>query len=1095
MNTRRYVFQSLWHYRYAYLGVFLGAVLGAMVLLGALFAGSSVDESLKQIGENRIGKTTHLVTGGDRFFREALAGDLGKKAGVEVAPVLFAKGVASVRQTTVNQVQLVGVTEAFWNFAPEPPAISLSSEDKEVAINSLLADRLSLTVGDTVIVRFQKPGVVAGNAPVAGGGNSLESLRATVATVVDDASFGRFGLETTQVPQASIFLPISILQEAFEFPGRANLLLINGSAAGSEIEAALNNVAQLADYQLSLEWLELAEEWEVKSDRVFIDADIGAALLHNFASARPVTSYLVNDIQLGESATPYSIGTALDPTSVSFLPDDLAENEVVLNDWTAEDLSASAGDAVSLTYFQTAESGVLVEKSAAFVIRSIIPLEGLAGDRAWMPNFPGISEAEVPSDWDAGLPLDLERVRDKDDEYWETHRGTPKVYLSIEAGKRIWATQWGNYTALRLPLLKIDESVIVEKMLSVLSPDMNQLLVQDFAEQAKTAASAAVDFGGLFVGMSFFLILAALGLVAMLFQFCLLQRNRETALLSSLGVRGKQLMRWRLGEAFVILFVGSLVGLPLAVLYTEQILRFLEGIWAGQTSASTFVFHADSTTVVTGISVFLILSMFSLWFSIRKQAKRSLSIRLMSNSEESGGSNGGSKKTALTAIIAAIVGIAAVLASGKVMPAQGGFYLAGFALLIAGLAICRIWLQRVSALSRSREIDSAYLAKLNISSRISRSLTVVGLIASAVFMVLSVASFRKQVGNDWVERSSGTGGFALLAETTSPQNFPRDGASNGFEIFENTADQITAVVPLRKGTGDNVNCFNLNTTSQPQLVGTHVALLNTMKAFSPSKMDELVSGEGWMKLSAKTSEGAIPALVDETTMMWALKKKVGAVFAYENEKGEAFTVKIVGTLKDSIFQGYLIVDESLLLSEFPSHDGYSLFLLDVAAGSDLEKLRNQIETSATDFGGTVELTRDILASFHEIENTYIAIFNVLGSLGVVLGSLGLTIVVARSIQERLGEFSVMTAIGISRKQLGAMVFSEYSRLIGWGLGVGLVASVISIWPNLQALPAGPTIMLVGGLLVGIVVLNLVCGILSFKASFPQDKVSIKQIER
>ena len=76
-----------------------------------------------------------------------------------------------------------------------------------------------------------------------------------------------------------------------------------------------------------------------------------------------------------------------------------------------------------------------------------------------------------------------------------------------------------------------------------------------------------------------------------------------------------------------------------------------------------------------------------------------------------------------------------------------------------------------------------------------------------------------------------------------------------------------------------------------------------------------------------------------------------------------------------------------------------------------------------------------------------------------------------------------------------MVFSEYSRLIVWGLGVGLVASVISIWPNLQSLHAGPTMVLVGGLLAGIVVLNLVCGILTFRASFPDGPANIKQVER
>lgn len=1089
MGTRRYIFQSLWHYRYAYLGVFLGSVLGAMVLLGALFAGSSVKESLRQIGESRVGQTTHLITGGDRFFRDELADDLESDSVGQVAPVMYAKGVASKSRDSVNQVQLVGVTDRFWDFAPQATKLSLT--ESNVAVNELLAERLGLVIGDTLVVRFQRPGVVGGNAPVAGADSSLESIRCTVEHILDDDSFGRFSLETTQVPQPSVFMPLALLQDAFEFEGRANLLLIKTDDSVASIEDALKTNARLLDYQLSLEWLPTAKVWEVKSERVFIDGDIGQALAGGIDNVQPVTSYLVNGINIGDGSTPYSIGSAIDPSTVSFLPDDLADDEVVINQWTADDLGAEPGNAVELTYFQSDASGLLVERSSNFILRSIIPIEGLAADRDWMPNFPGISEAEVPSDWDAGLPLDLELIREKDEDYWEERRGTPKVFMTNGAGLKIWSTQWGNFTALRIPA---DQTAnLNDELLSLLSPEMNQLIVQDFQENAQTSASSAVDFGGLFVGMSFFLILAALGLVAMLFQFCLLQRNRESALLSSLGVRGKQLMRWRLAEALVLLLIGSAVGLPLAAVYTQQILSFLESIWAGQTSTATFIFHADPATVAIGIVTFLFLSLLSLWYSLRRQAKRSLSIRLKASGEEVVES-GRPWKTQLLVVGGLVVGLGAVFTSGTVMPAQGAFYLAGFALLIAGLGVCRLWLLKTGGVERIQKMDASQLGKLNIASGLSRSLTVVGLIAAAVFMVLSVASFRKHVGDDWLERSSGTGGFAFLVETTTALNLPRDGYGRTYDIFENSLDKLDEIVAFRKGAGDNVNCFNLNTTSQPQLISVDVDELDGLGAFSLRKLDDSMSA-GWTSLANLTADGFVPAIVDETTMMWALKKKVGDTFVYQNEKGDDFTVQIVGTIKDSIFQGYLVVDESHLLREFPSNGGYSFFLTNLAENTDMDEVRNRIESDAVDVGGRVDYTRDILQSFHQIENTYIAIFNVLGSLGVIVGSLGLTIVVARSIQERLGEFSVMRAIGISREILGKMVFSEYSRLVYWGLLVGLIASAISIWPNLQHLPPGPTAVLVLGLLAGIVLLNLICGVFAFRRNFPKGAVGLNRVER
>src|SRR5688500_10432465 len=110
MTARAYIVRSLLHHRFAYLGVFLGAVLGATVLLGALFAGDSIKASLRRIAENRIGRATHILTSGDRFFREALAADLATATRAQIAPVLYARGAAthSSTQAFANHVQLVG---------------------------------------------------------------------------------------------------------------------------------------------------------------------------------------------------------------------------------------------------------------------------------------------------------------------------------------------------------------------------------------------------------------------------------------------------------------------------------------------------------------------------------------------------------------------------------------------------------------------------------------------------------------------------------------------------------------------------------------------------------------------------------------------------------------------------------------------------------------------------------------------------------------------------------------------------------------------------------------------------------------------------
>lgn len=1089
MTASRYILSSLAHYRFAYLGAVAGAVLGATVLFGALFAGDSVSKSLREIGEKRTGRATHLIASGDRFFREALATDLATAAKVRAAPILYARGTAThaTNRAAANQVQLVGVTEAFWQLAPKPVALALDAAKSAVAVNDTLARRLNIAVGDALIVRVQKPGVLAGNAPVAGADSSVQSLRCTVASIVTDEHFGRFGLEATQVAPASVFLPLQLLQESLGNPERANLVLIDASQSQADLSATLASAAQLADYGLSLKWLEKAGVFELSSKRIFIDPALAAAITKAVPQAQPVTSYLINELRVRDQATPYSIAAATTHEAAPFLPSDLGPKDIVLNEWLAEDLQARAGDEVQMKFYQAGAAGALVEQSASFRVKAVVPLQGLAADSAWMPDFPGISEAKRQGDWNSGLPLDLDRIRDKDERYWDTYRGAPKAFISPAAGRELWSTRWGDYTALRIPFPRERETELTTTILRALRPEMNQLLVKDFRASAQEAAKSAVDFGGLFIGMSFFLILAALGLVAMLFQFCLLQRNREDALLGAVGLPARKLLRWRLAEGTAVLIAGCILGLPLAALYTRGILRFLETIWAGQGAGPTFVFAAQPASIAAGTGIFLLLSLLAIWLAIRKLTRRALSIRLAASAEETTASPRTRRSSLIIALVAAVVAAGAIGASGRGMPAQGAFYLAGFALLAAGIAACRYWMALPPSGTRDVALDASYVGGLNVKARRSRSLTVVGLIATAVFMVLSVASFRKQVGDDWLQRGSGTGGFAFWMETTSPLNPARDGRTKGFEIFEPHAAALGEIVALRTGAGDNVNCFNLNSTLQPKLLAVDAAKLEARGAFKPKPA-------GWNTLAKPAASGALPALVDETTLMWALKKKVGDVLNYTDEAGNPLAVQIAGTIPDSIFQGYVIVDEALFLKKFPSNAGYSAFLLDARnpAPAELAALRTKLETSSRDVGGRVDFTRDVLAAFHQIENTYIAIFNVLGSLGVILGSLGLAIVVARNLRERRGELAVMSAIGISQPVLARMVFSEFGRLVLWGIVIGAIASAVSVWPNATTLPAGPTIVLVAGLLAGIVVLNLASGWLIFKWSSRDLKPSVAQ---
>ena len=1033
MSARTFILRGLRHYRGAYLGVLLGSAIGAMVLLGALFSGDSVKSTLRQIAEQRTGKTTVVLAGGENFFRASLSNSI-----ANTAPVLQLRSqVDTPSGRSTGQVNLFGVTPAFWSFAPgntTPRAL----DAKSWAINRELARTLDLKPGDTIVLRLGKPGLASRDAPLSGEPEELITVRGTVAQIREDDAMGRFNLEATQLPAPAVFLPIEALAEAIERSDRANLLLFRDPLSADQANALVRQSAQLADYGLSLQDIPLSAATEIRTDRIFLPTLIEEKLRTLLPTARPVVTYLANTIAANGKQTPYSMVTGIDPAAVDFIPDDLGADKILLNSWEAEDLAAKPGDKVTVSYYTLGSGNRLIEKSTDFTVHGIVPLEGAAADKLWMPDFPGIAEADNSADWTPGLPLDLTRIREKDETYWDDHRGTPKAFIPYEAARTMWSNRWGNATSLRLRSGDTPVPSLERQILDTLTPADAGLLIRDLGRESQTAAASPVDIASLFLSMSFFLILAAVALTAMLFRFNVEQRNHESGLLAALGIPPRKILRWRLLEGLIVVALGSALGTFLAFAYTRGLLLFLESIW-NRGGDRLFQFHAAPASIFAGLFGFVVLMMITIWFVTRRQAKRSASLRLESGTEEV--IRHGKSRARWIAPAAALVGLAA-LAGSKAMGPQGAFFLAGFSFLVAGLATFLGVLNR-SRSSPSNSLSPARLATLNGARRPTRSLVVVGSLAAGLFLVVSVTAFQKHGGGEWQKRPSGSGGFAFWIETTTAVH--RGSNADSTEDILQLGDQrgqLGDILPFRVGTGDDASCFNLNSVARPRLLATETAALEQRGSFTIKTTAPGIE-PSWKALR----EGdALRAFIDETTLLWVLKKKPGDRIDYTDEQGNSFPVEIAGTLDGTVFQGSFIVDEQRFLERFPSTGGYQLFLADTPG--DLTATRGILQKSLTDLGATVTSTSDRLAAFHSVENTYISIFNVLGGLGVILGAAGLGLVTARNLAERKNEFTQLHQLGISRKIIRSLVFRETRQFILWAVGIGLVAAIVSILPAL-----------------------------------------------
>ena len=1078
--------RSLRFHARAHLGVVLGAAIGSAALIGALVVGDSVRGSLEQMAMARLGKIELALPSNDRFFRHRLADDLQAILQQPVAPALQVSGMAvsSDGSARANRVQVLGVEDRFWQLANRPPGFTRTQSLQGVVLSRSLAEQLRARPGDEILFRIEKPSSLSREAPIASQQDSSVALRVPVRAVASDEELGRFGLQANQVAPFNAFLPLDLLQQQLAKPGQANLLLVGRTVPRelsaletsnllSKAAAALRSAWELADSELELRELPATSMLELRSGRVFLERPVVEAIRSVSTSPVPILTYFVNELRVGTRTTPYSMVTAM---GAPMVPPEMKDDEVIINSWLADDLQAKPGDELSFDYFVVGTTRRLEEKRGVFRIRSVVLLSGLAADRELMPEFPGVAKAERTQDWDAGFPLQMSKIREKDEQYWKQHRGTPKAFVTLAAGQLMWANRFGALTAMRFPL----PATTLEKVRSALKENLDPVAVglnfEPVRAQALAASAGSQDFGQLFLGFSFFLILAALILMALLFQFGLEQRTAEIGTLLALGFP-PQRVRWLLLlEGGALALVGGSLGVIGGIGYARALLYGLTTLWRAAVGTSSLQYHASPWTFAIGLSASVIMAATTIALVLRKQAKRparELLAEGMASGMNVSGRRGWSLAAAVLPTAGAIALISWALWRGETS-AAGAFFGAGFLLLLGGIGFCAAlfsWLAR--ATTGDRRFTLTALGVRASARRQNRSLATVALLACGSFLIVAVGANRLEADRGAAARSSGTGGFALFGESTLPvvQDLNSD-AGRDFFGLDATAMAGSQVVPLRVREGEEASCLNLNRAQKPRLLGVKPELLSARGAFGFVKLAEGLSPlNPWMRLQRKAGDEVVPAIGDQASIVWAMGKKVGDTMELRDERGRPFKVRLVGGVANSILQGSLVIAEEEFVARFPGESGYRMFLIDTPSNK-AATVSTLLTRALQDVGLELTPTTRRLAAFNAVQNTYLNTFQILGGLGLLLGSAGLGVVVLRNVLERRGELALLQAVGFRRRSLRWLVLTEHGALLLLGLAVGLtaaLAAILPVWmaPGSQAPSASLGVTLAGVLLSGL----------------------------
>jgi hypothetical protein len=370
------------------------------------------------------------------------------------------------------------------------------------------------------------------------------------------------------------------------------------------------------------------------------------------------------------------------------------------------------------------------------------------------------------------------------------------------------------------------------------------------------------------------------------------------------------------------------------------------------------------------------------------------------------------------------------------------FFGSGMLLMIAGLLYLRRWMRRDST-SLAQTLTQIGLR--NISRRTSRSLAVIGMMAGGIFLVVAVNAFRMDA------TEAGTGGFALIGESSLPvyEDLNSKAGREAFALDEELLTKTT-VVPFRVREGDDASCLNLNRAQKPQLVAVDFSKLADRFAFA----------------SGSLPQQPLEALADQATAMWGLGKGVGDTIDYTAADGSTFPVKLTGLLAGSVLQGKVIINEASYLAKYPDAAGYRFFLI----GSDKpEQVSAHLTRQLEQRGLALEPAKQRLEAFLAVQNTYIGIFTILGGLGVLLGTAGLGVLVARHVLERKGELGLMQALGFRSGALRTMILGEHAALLVLGVLLGSVTAALAVFPALKQgggdLPLGFLGSLIGSILL------------------------------
>jgi putative ABC transport system permease protein len=1102
------ILRSMFFYRRVNIVVALAVAISTAVIGGAMIVGDSVRYSLQQMTRQRLGEVTHVIHG--RFVREQLAADIADQSAEKVAPaILVSAGMELHREEIIRRAGSVSITavgDAAWGFF-DTDELAVPIDD-EIVLGYRTAAELDAEPGETVSVWVELPATIPRDSLLGEREDVSTEIQFTVRDILSETvGASRFTLNPGQQLPLNAFVSLSMLQERLGLEAvkrdrrhpvaksaMVNTLLIHideGDAeAAGQLEQAVSAALNLEDLALKLRVDAEHGYVSAETDRMILEHSvtdsIAATAKQLGLRTAPTLVYLINEFAASErdnSDTRYSMysiiaGLPLDSAAPlgSVFDRDLADDEIVVSQWLADDLEVEVGDEITARWHEVGSHGDLPEITQTFKVVHVISANDVVSiDQGLTPHIPGVTDVESFSDWDQPFEMETNRITGRDDAWWAEHRATPKAFVSLTTAQKWWKSRYGTATSVRVAAdvfpLPEDRLQVIANQLTERIPRKCDLTAMGLVplpvlESGLQAAVGANDFTQLFGGFSFFLVLSAVILTSLMFRLGIQQRTSQAGLLHAVGVPANRVRTFFLGEGLLVALAGAVLGSILAVGFAQLMIHGLTTWWVEAIGTRFLQLHVAPLRLLIAAAISMMLAGTVIWIAVGYLKRSSVRDLLHGETtERSPGFVASKLMSLLTAgsllcgLLLPAVAVSGVLPSGE---AFGGlswnmvaFFLGGTGCLSGGLLLLRLRLQTSASQDDGRTTRRlSGFSMANAARNPWRSLMTTALIASATFLIVAVGAGRRNPLSETPDRVSGNGGFRLIAESSQPILHDLNTADGRIALNVENAfvkSQLEAkasVYSFGVRPGENASCVNLYQTRLPTLLGASQAFIER----GGFRFADTPGDNPWTLLSESLSSedglATYPVIGDMNTLRYSLKKDIGDTILFPDEDNPTAKLQIAGMLDGSVLQGVLVMSQANLQQVEPDVVGFQYFLVEADTADDADALATVLESNLNSRGMDTEPVGQRLAGFLAVQNTYLSTFQMLGGLGLLVGVFGLAVVMVRNVVERRGEIALLRAIGFTGFRICRLVLTENCVLLFWGILLGTVSALLAMLPHL-----------------------------------------------